>query len=219
MDDEDQTQTADDAAASAEEPDPRDVEMQRLRAELERERADRVRVTEAFSRLAQQPPQQTAAPALMDTHPDFSDAEDVGLTPAQAKYLYGKVGVVIDQARPKPRTGDEVLEEVLERAGLNTEDNDLRRTAIGVTFEASRVLKAEGIDPSSDRGITRMSQIVRKELNKEVRNGNGSGNGALRTAGIGGGSLTPGQKPKPAEKKIPTMVEAIKADQKKKRLY
>lgn len=41
----------------------------------------------------------------------------------------------------------------------------------------------------------------------------------LRTAGVGGGSLPPGQKPKVTEKRIPSFVEVIKADQRKKGLY
>lgn len=203
----------------AEQPDPREAELARLRAEFDRAQENNRKLTETLSQFVRHQPNQQ--PQVRDVTPDFGDAEEHGLTPAQARYLYGKIGAgiapAIEKLKPQPRNPKELIEEAMMMASLNAEDNVVRQRAIGVIFDEADALRRDGISPDSPQGIRKLASALRKEMPQQ--NGNGNGQAPNRTAGIGGGSMPPGHKPKPAEKKHPTLYETIRTSQKKMGLY
>jgi len=221
MSDEDENQEVPEEGAGEpeperQEPDPRDAEMERLRS-------DNQRMMETLTRFVGQQPQQSQPQQhLRDVDPDFSDAEEYGLTPAQMRAIYSKVSAGIAPkiervARmaeaPRPKSAKENLEEIIREAGVSPEN---RRLAKGAIFEKAEELQERGIDPMSATGRRALIDEVRT-LSVPAR-ANGAANPS-RATGVGGGSLPPGQKPKVAEKKYPTLCETIKADQKKRGLY
>lgn len=193
-------------------PDPRDEELQRLRQEKDRLMAHILSQPQPQQASAQQAP-------LQNVDLDYSDAEEVGMTPAQLRKAVAKAEArmapvferlyqEIQANAPRPKSAEELIAEISRDAGYQGDEV----LAWGALTRKAAELKRQGIEPTSPQGRMILVEDLKSVAARVAPK--------VSPANVPPGASVPkGIASRASQPKVKTLCEVISADQKRRGLY